>query len=347
MRKKVTIQEIADAVGMSKYAVSRALAGKSGVSAETRQFIVDTAQKLGYFSKRELASPSPLQNRFAGQKSIETIETIETILILFPNVRYQNTDSLYWGPVFNGISSALNQRGINILTLTEPSGDSIFTLLNPDGIQGIIAVGSISTPILLELQHSGIPIVIVDHHDEQFHADSIFTDNTNSMLNLMKELIKAGFSSFQFIGNIREAASFKDRWLGFRLALEEHNIPNQQNPRLIGPEADTIYTVLPNMARDRQLPEVFVCANDTYAFFAIETLKNEGLSVPEVCQFTGFDYTYPDLALYATVDVHKEVIGMRAVDQLLWRIANPKLPYERRLIGASVVRRFAHTHTNA
>lgn len=344
MRKKVTIQEIADAVGMSKYAVSRALAGKSGVSAETRQLIVDTAQKLGYFAKREAASPFLLQNRFADQKSIETIETI---LILFPNVRYQNTESLYWGPVFNGISSALNQRGINILTLTEPSGDSIFTLLNPDGIQGIIAVGSISTPILLELQQSGIPIVIVDHHDEQFHADSIFTDNTNSMVELMKELIKAGFTNFQFIGNIREAASFKDRWLGFRLALEEHNIPNQQNPRLIGPEADTIYTVLPNMARDRQLPEVFVCANDTYAFFAIETLKNEGLSVPEVCQFTGFDYTYPDLALYATVDVHKEVIGMRAVDQLLWRIANPKLPYERRLIGASIVRRSAHPSARA
>lgn len=42
------MQTIAREVGLSKYAVSRSLAGKSGVSEETRALIRETAQRLGY-----------------------------------------------------------------------------------------------------------------------------------------------------------------------------------------------------------------------------------------------------------------------------------------------------------
>lgn len=47
-RGRVTLQTIAREVGLSKYAVSRSLAGKSGVSEETRALIRETAQRLGY-----------------------------------------------------------------------------------------------------------------------------------------------------------------------------------------------------------------------------------------------------------------------------------------------------------
>ena len=43
MKTKVTIQEIADFTGVSKFAVSRALSGKSGVSPQTRDMILKAA----------------------------------------------------------------------------------------------------------------------------------------------------------------------------------------------------------------------------------------------------------------------------------------------------------------
>ncbi|WP_231638656.1 LacI family DNA-binding transcriptional regulator [Paenibacillus sp. JCM 10914] len=49
MKTKVTIQEIADFTGVSKFAVSRALSGKSGVSPQTRDMILKAAGQLGYF----------------------------------------------------------------------------------------------------------------------------------------------------------------------------------------------------------------------------------------------------------------------------------------------------------
>ncbi|MCL6459865.1 MAG: helix-turn-helix domain-containing protein, partial [Gorillibacterium sp.] len=48
MKQKVTIQQIADLAGVSKFAVSRALSGKTGVSTTTREMIIKTACQLGY-----------------------------------------------------------------------------------------------------------------------------------------------------------------------------------------------------------------------------------------------------------------------------------------------------------
>ncbi|CAM4426707.1 LacI family DNA-binding transcriptional regulator [Paenibacillus typhae] len=331
MRRKVTIQSIADFTGLSKFAVSRALSNKPGVSSQTRDTILKAAGQLGYF-KDSLPAKAP-----GGPVDLDMRKWSGTIVILFPNVRYQNPESLYWGPVFNGISSRLDQRGINVVTLTEPKGDSLFSLLHPEAIMGVITVGSISTPILLEIRSLGIPVMMVDHADPGFKSDSIFTDNLTVMKELMSLAIGKGYSRFQFIGNIRDAESFYERFLVFRAALEDKGIGLSQIPSLIGPEIDQFRETFAAAVTEHGLPDIFICANDTYALFAIETLEYMGLPVPANLAFTGFDNTYPSLPLLATVDVDKGQLGMRAVDQMLWRILNPGTSFEKILIQADLI----------
>lgn len=331
MRRKVTIQSIADFTGLSKFAVSRALSGKSGVSSQTRDTIFKAAGQLGYFKdSNAVQTPGEVVDLDARKWS-------GTILILFPNIRYQNPESLYWGPVFNGISSRLDQRGINVLTLTEPKDDSLFSLLHPEAIMGVITVGSISTPILAEIRSLGIPVMMVDHSDPGFKCDSIFTDNLSAMKEVMSLAIGKGYSDYQFLGNIRDAESFYERFLVFRAALEDNGIELKQNPALIGPSIDNFRDTFAAAVTEHGLPEIFICANDTYALFALETLEFMGLTVPGNLAFTGFDNTYPSLPLLATVNVNKGLLGLRAVDQMLWRILNPGTSYERTLIQAEVI----------
>lgn len=331
MRRKVTIQAIADFTGLSKFAVSRGLSGKSGVSTQTRELILRAAGQLGYFKDAQAAPvPSELLD-------IDTRNWTGTILVLFPNVRYQNTESLYWGPIFNGISARLNQKGINILTLTEPTDDSMFSLLNPEAILGIITVGSISTPVLLDIKRLGIPVVMVDHFDPCFHCDSIFTDNLSSMREIMNSVITKGYKNYQFLGNIRDAQSFYERYLGFRSALEDNDIELKQIPSLMGPELENFHDTFKAAVLEHGLPEVFVCANDIFALFALETLRDMGMAVPETLVFTGFDNTHPQIPFLATVNVDKELLGKRAVDKMLWRILNPSTSYEKTLIQAEVM----------
>lgn len=331
MRRKVTIQSIADFTGLSKFAVSRALSGKPGVSSQTRELIFKAAGQLGYFKDSKTAQPP------AELIDLDARKWSGTILVLFPNIRYQNPDSLYWGPVFNGISSRLNQRGINVLTLTEPKDDSMFSLLNPEAIMGVITVGSISTSILVEIRSLGIPVMMVDHSDPSFPCDSIFTDNLSCMKEMMNHIVKKGYQNYQFVGNIRDAQSFYERFLIFRSVLEENNIELKQNPTLNGPEIENFRETFIAAITEHGLPEVLVCANDIFALFCIETMEFIGMPVPDNLVFTGFDNTHPSLPFLATVNVDKELLGKRAVDQMLWRILNPGTSYEKILVQAEVL----------
>lgn len=333
MRRKVTIQSIADFTGLSKFAVSRALSGKTGVSSQTREMIFKAAGQLGYF-KDSKTPQTPVE-----MIDLDARKWSGTILILFPDIRYQNPDSLYWGPVFNGISSRLNQRGINVLTLTEPKDDSMFSLLNPEAIMGVITVGSISTSILLEIRSLGIPVMMVDHSDPSFQCDSIFTDNLSCMKEMMNHVVKKGYRNYQFLGNITDAQSFYERFLIFRATLEENDIELKQIPSLNGPEIEDFRETFAAAINEHGLPEVLVCANDIYALFAIETMEVMGMPIPDNLVFTGFDNTHPSIPFLATVNVNKELIGKRAVDQMLWRILNPGTSYEKILIQADVILR--------
>ncbi|WP_334075071.1 MULTISPECIES: LacI family DNA-binding transcriptional regulator [Paenibacillus] len=333
MMKKVTIQEIADFTGVSKFAVSRALSGKPGVSAQTREMILKAAGQLGYFKDGGKSGSSAWNQA----PDVEGEARPGAILVLFPNVRYQNTDSLYWGPVFNGISARLNQKGVDILTLTEPSDDSMFSLLNPKAIGGILTVGSVSTQILLEIRRLEIPVVMVDHQDPAFQCDSVFTDNVSAMREMMIKLISKGYRNFQFVGQIGDAPSYYERWLGFRSVLEDYKLEHRQIPELTGPEIAQIHDAVPRVIAKHRLPEIFVCANDTTAQFVMEALQRQGIEVPRDVQLTGFDNTDASLPLLATVDVDKEMLGARAVDKLIWRMANPHSNAEKLLIQAEII----------
>lgn len=328
MRGKVTLQEIADAAGVSKFAVSRALAGKPGVSEDTRAAIVELAGKLGYFRQEQ-------RGVAAGQPAEQTTWK-GTVAVLFPNIRSQNRESKYWGPVFEGIADQLNAKGLDVLTLTEPSSDDVFSLLNPEAIRGIITVGSISTGILLNIRRLGIPFVMVDHRDPAVRTDTLFIDNWACMEGMLHSMIAKGYRRMQFVGNIHDAFSFQERWAAYRSTLERNGIDVRQDERLFAGETADLSACLADIAA-QGLPELFVCVNDYTAQLVIAALEGCGIRVPADCGVTGFDYTHQQHPIAATVRMDKELLGGRSVDQLLWRILNPTSPYEKIAMDAELV----------
>ncbi|MFB5266492.1 LacI family DNA-binding transcriptional regulator [Paenibacillus enshidis] len=333
MRGKVTLQEIADAAGVSKFAVSRALAGKPGVSEDTRAAIVELAGKLGYFRQE--------QRGFVPGQPAEQTTWKGTVAVLFPNIRSQNRESKYWGPVFEGIADQLNAKGLDVLTLTEPSSDDIFSLLNPEAIRGIITVGSISTGILLNIRRLGIPFVMVDHRDPAVRTDTLFIDNWACMEEMLHSLIAKGYRHMQFVGNIHDAFSFHERWFAYRSTLERNGIEVQQDERLFAAKTADLSACLTDIAA-QGLPELFVCVNDITAQLVIDALDGCGVRVPADCGVTGFDYTHEQHPIAATVKMDKELLGRRSVDQLLWRILNPASPCEKIAMGAELVVKIQH-----
>lgn len=333
VRSKVTMQQIADMAGVSKFAVSRALAGKSGVSEQTREYIIKIAGDLGFFqASRKMLANQPFRNP-DGKRA-------ETVLILFPNIRFQNVENKFWGDIFDAISQRLQEQGLTILTLTQLSTrDSVAKLLNPDMILGVISVGIVSTQVLLEVQSMKLPLVMIDHMDTALECDSIFMDNYFMMKQLMTKLISRGYERFQFVGQPDYSYSFGERWRAFQDSLSEYHILHTQNRELM--QSDTLdeFEGVLSIAVD-ELPQIFVCANDFVALRVYDALKERGLRIPEDCAVTGFDNTdhadrlYPSLT---SIHVPKEGMGSKAVEQLLHRVGHPDEYFSKTLLMGDLV----------
>lgn len=339
MAGKVTMQQIADHLGLSKFAVSKALSGKPGVSLETRERIVSVATQLGYFANKAPKNAGR-KNEAAGSQTAAR----ETVIVLVPNVRYQTRDSLYWGRILDGITSELERRDMGMVIVTDQFKDSFANLINPAGVKGIIGVGFISSQLLLEIRSLGIPFVLIDHEDPLIPSDSLFMNNVECIRRAASYLIGCGHRKLQFVGNVRFSRSFADRYQGYRAILEEQGISLDQNEELLRLEGENrselteaLEGILGRMA---ELPTAFVCANDSIAICVMTVLGRMHVEVPEQCSVTGFD-NIEDAACsspsLSTIHVHKEALGRRAVESLLRRVEQPDSPLEKILLAGDFV----------
>lgn len=344
MSKKVTMQQIADHVGVSKFAVSKALSGKSGVSPDTREKIIHAATQLGYFAQKRNKATT---GRASASKSQSGSRN--TIIVLIPNVRYQTRQSVYWGRIIDGITGSLEEHHLGMMIVTEQITDNFSQLINPEAVLGLVGVGLISNQLLLEVRNLGIPFVLVDHEDPLIPSDALFMNNYECVRRVTNYLLGHGHRSLQFVGNIRFARSFQDRWLGFRSMLEEHHVPLDQDPRLLEFEGlnrsemtEGLEPVFRDLADRGAMPSAFVCANDSIAICVMTVLMKMGIDVPGQVSVTGFD-NIDDAALsqptLSTVHVNKEALGHRAVETLLWRIENPDSPKEKILLAGDFLLR--------
>ncbi|MFS0722808.1 LacI family DNA-binding transcriptional regulator [Paenibacillus sp. 1P07SE] len=347
MGKKVSMQQIADYLGVSKFVVSKALSGKGGVSDQTKERVIQAASQLGYFAQSATAL-RPAETAPAGVKPRTRQKKI--VIVLMPNIRFQTRESTYWGKIVNGISAKLEEDGLGILIVSEHSVDHFMDILNPKGIMGLIGVGVISSSLLLEVHRMGIPMVLVDHEDALIPTDTVFVNNTDCMYRLTRYMIGLGHRRLQFVGSHQFSRSFTDRWIGFRSAVEEELGTAAGGAEkllsidgLTGPAAEGEIVAWAEAARTGgELPTAWLCANDMIAIHVLRALGSLGIEVPGEAAVTGFDNiedAYRSRPPLTTVNVPKETLGRRAVERLLARIAKPSDPLDKLLINGEVLYR--------
>ncbi|GGG12645.1 LacI family transcriptional regulator [Paenibacillus albidus] len=346
MAKKVTMQKIADHLGVSKFVVSKSLSGKGGVNETTRERVIQAASQLGYFTQKNAYVQSIQRLPVAANGN----RNKQSVLVLMPNIRSQTQDSLYWGKIVDGIALALDNEGLGMVIVSEHRADNFVNILNPSGLLGLVGVGQISTSLLLEVHRIGLPMVLIDHEDPLIPSDTVFANNVDSMSRLSNHLMGMGHEGLHFIGNIRFSRSFRDRWIGFRSALEESGkvSPVTDDEMLLmdgmddGSFRDEFKQWVAKRRKAKTMPTAMVCANDAIAIAVCHALKEEGVRIPEEISVTGFDNiedasrSVPPLT---TVHVPKEAMGRAAVEKLLSRIQSPAAPLEKILIAADIVHR--------
>ncbi len=320
MKSGVTIQDIADALGLSRNTVSKVLNGKY-VPARTRNAVLNAAIEMGYKSYRTVAATD---SEFTHKK----ILLLSSRLILNIN---------YYVVIMRGIESMLEDYDVELIQFTLSSSSSFTKLanyLNNYKIDGIICMEFFEPETMPALVELGYPVVFLDfpliHRDLRGKYDIILPENFDAVKNLCTDLIEnKKCRSFGFVGDYKHCRSFYERFLGMRESMFLADLPVDLQYSVLRQDtfpygnAKELRGALCSLAA---LPDCFIAANDTIALALLDALRAMRIKVPDEIKVIGFDNiaesksSNPPLT---TFNVDKMAMGKRLITMLLERINDP------------------------
>ena len=325
--RKPSMRDIARAVGTSAVTVSKALAGKSGMSDALREKILKTAEKMGYIYGREGVPGKPHLD----------------IGILVPG-RYFESESFY-SEMYRLLVTQLSEKGhFGLLEILSPESEESLALPNlvsSGRADGLIIMGEPARTYARMIAQSGVPTVFLDFYDEQGTADAVTGDNTYGSYRLTSHLIHKGHTRIGFVGNRLATASIMDRYLGYYRAMLTHDLPVRED--WILPDRGLTGGLTPPMLPE-EMPTAFVCNCDLTARMMIDLLQESGYRVPEDIAITGFD-DYPpggegDMGL-STFRIDLEGMVRLAVKAIVERCAGSDRSFGRTVVGGQPVYRIS------
>lgn len=326
-KEKVTIQDIADALGISRNTASKALNGSATIPDETRNKVIKKAIELKYKQFAYMESDSLISKQPGN------------IALLTANMP---SNSHFGSRLISGLEKRISDEGYNLsIHIVRDIDRSSLLLPNnfeTSKVDGIICIELFDLEYSKKITSLGVPTIFIDCAADLFYpdleADLLLMENEHSTYRLTKQLIDKGCRTLGFIGDYHHCKSFHERWTGFTRALNEKGIPLDLDQCVLNPDreffsdADWMDKRLGEM---KHLPSGFVCANDFIAVNVMKALKNKDLHIPEDIVVTGFDNANESRIVephLTTVHIYSNEMGITAANMLLSRIKEPSQPYQ-------------------
>jgi LacI family transcriptional regulator len=326
-KEKITIQDIADSLGISRNTASKALNSNQSIPDETRNKVIKKAIELKY-------------KHFAYVESDHIIpKNSGNIALLTCN---QPTSSHFGSLLISGLEKRISDEGYNLSIHIVRDAD-MKALVLPNNfelskVNGIICIEMFDLNYSELLNNLGIPTIFIDCAADtfypEFNADLLLMENEHSTYYITKKLIDNGSTSIGFIGDYNHCKSFNERWVGFNRALTESKLQLDLSLCIVEPdqyffsEPDWMDKLLDGMTH---LPSAFICANDFIAISVMKSLKSKNVKIPNEIVICGFDDTPESIIVephLSTVHIFNNEMGIIAAEMLLSRIKDPLKPYQ-------------------
>ncbi|SEO51702.1 transcriptional regulator, LacI family [Amphibacillus marinus] len=329
MKRKVTMQEISDIVGVSKVTVSKVFNNRTDVSDEVKQRVLKVAKELGY-------------RYHAGVKTSKT-SRLGNVGIVVPEV-FLEPDENFYVHIYKHIYKEAEKLGystiLSVINKDQLNHNDIPNICSEHKVDGLIILGELPEHYIKEsLMPYDIPIVLVDFALRDADLDSITTNNFEASYQATNYLISKGHKEIGFVGNIKTTQSIMDRYLGYCKAMMEHDYPVKEE-HILKERDDDNHEV--DYQIESGLPTAFICNNDKAAFYLIRSLQDMGLRIPDDCSVIGFDdnnhsiFSQPKIT---TMRVRKDEMARFALSKMHKYINNRKTTIDKLIIDADLIER--------
>ena len=309
MSKQVRMADIAEKLNLSVVSVSKALAGKPGISEENRAKVVALARQMGYTGVR-----TPPR-----QSTDIHIGVLVADHYFAENAFYTQ---LYRSLVLDSRSLGMTCL-IEIISSEAERSATLPSLITEEKVDGILFMGNLEEGYVQMAESSGLPCLLLDFHLPGKPRDCILSDNTDGGYALTSHLLRQGRTKIGFVGSILSSSSIMDRYLGYQWAIRRAGLVPQELWRLEDRGEDGRFIPL---ALPETIPDAFLCSCDEVAYNLVIALQQAGYRVPEDVAVCGYDdYKFASLCRpqLTTYRVDIEQMSKQAVELLHRKIVDP------------------------
>lgn len=322
MSTKVTVQDIADALGLSRTTVSKVLNQSPAVSDATRTMVLNKAREMNYrpWNQPEAAAEAPASGE---------VSCFALVMHAIPGGYHMGTI------IIPSLDQKLRQSGYSLMTCA--ISDSEYETMH---LPPILETPQVKAIVTLEMFHPeysrllcslGKPVLFIDACTDFFrlglHGDLLLMENRYSVGQLLTTLIgRHGIGTMGFVGDANHCISFRERYEAFLLTAVQQAV--ETDPYCILSD-DSCYSDIRwlqgRLEAMKQLPELFFCANDYLAQLLIHALENMGKRVPEdvmVCGFDGLPSISKPLNQMTTIVTPSDQLGAYAASILLRKLSH-------------------------
>lgn len=312
-----TIRDVAQRADVGLGTVSRVLNHSPLVSAATRERVLQAIEELKF-----------VPNQTARRLSMGKTLTIGVIIPFFTRPSFT--------PRLSGVENALAETHFDLLIsnvdIASRRDNCFRDFTQRNRVDGLLVI---SLPPVDEeiplLRHANVPIVLIDVNDPGFASlHRVTVEDVAGGKRATEHLIALGHHRIGIVGDTLETpfrfTSARDRYLGYRQALEEAGIPI--NPAYFREgahgrhEARQMALDLLNLPAP---PTAIFATSDTQALGVLEAARDVGLAVPSDLSVMGYDDI--EVAEYLNLTTTKQLLfesGRQGAELLLELIATPE-----------------------
>jgi LacI family transcriptional regulator len=326
---KVTLDTIANKLGITKVSVSKALNNQPGVSDELKKRIYQTANELGYVNKN----------------AAKLANSVSKLGFIVPKRFFLDTDNFYT-KIYYYMDQECSQRDISLSIylldpMQEQSGNAPIALAQDlADLNGLFIAGEVNKNYVNMLSGYPFPVIAIDFYNPEIELDCIISDNFQSGYSVTKYLAEKGHTDIGFVGNPHYTSSVMDRYCGYLKALTQYRLEFNKEWHLVNNDENGSYVI--DFSLPKKLPTAFVCHCDMAAYKLLLKLQAEGISVPEEVSLISFDNTELSQTLVpplTSVNISKQNFAIESINRMLWCIKHPGSQSKNTYLKSRIIER--------
>lgn len=322
--KTLTIADIADALGVSKTTVSRAISGKGRIGSETRERVLKYIDAHNY-------TPNVIAKSLAQNKTYN-------LAVVMPG-DYELIDLPFFQNCIMGIQEIASSFDYDMLLTVCNNADvtKLERIVRNRKVDGVILLRSFMDDVQVEyLQEKNVPFVVTGSSNYK-GVVQVDNDHRAACRELTSILLMKRMKKIALIGGNEEHVVTQSRLMGFKdafadsgLAVDESLIyMNLDNPVLLDGKLDDII---------KREVDCIVCMDDAICMEVLYKLRREEISVPDQIRVASF-YNSSMLETHdpsiTSLDFDAKELGMLVCRTLLDMIEGQKVQ-KKTLLGYEV-----------